>query len=64
MDYQGQFNDKVIFITGGARGIGKGVGDILSERGASLAISDIDGEELKKFKQNILQKVLRLLQEL
>ena len=61
MDYQGQFNDKVIFITGGARGIGKGVGDILSERGASLAISDIDGEELKKIQTEYSSKGVEII---
>ena len=43
-----QFKDKIVFITGGARGIGKGTAEVFSERGAKLAISDLDGEELKK----------------
>ena len=61
MDYQGQFKNKIAFITGGARGIGKGVADILSDRGASLAISDIDGEELKKIQSEYSSKNIEVI---
>ena len=61
MGNKGQFSGKIVFITGGARGIGKGVGDILSERGASLAISDIDEEELRKINEEYSSKGVEIL---
>ena len=51
-----QFKDKIVFITGGARGIGKGTAEVFSERGAKLAISDLDGEELKKLETEFSSK--------
>ena len=44
-----QFKDKIVFITGGARGIGKGTAEVFSERGAKLALCDSN--------QNILKEV-------
>ena len=61
MNQQDQFKGKVAFITGGARGIGKGIADILSERGASLAISDIDGDELEKVHEQYLSRGVEIL---
>ena len=51
-----QFYGKVAFITGGARGIGKGIADVLADRGANLAISDIDDAELKVIEKEFQQK--------
>ncbi|MBH59755.1 MAG: 3-ketoacyl-ACP reductase [Dehalococcoidia bacterium] len=51
-----QFRDKVVFITGGARGIGKGTAEVFSERGAKLAISDLDGEELERLETEFSSK--------
>ena len=51
-----QFFGKVAFITGGARGIGKGIADVLADRGANLAISDIDDAELKVIEKEFQQK--------
>lgn len=51
-----QFRDKVVFITGGARGIGKGTAEVFSERGAKLAVSDLDGEELERLETEFSSK--------
>jgi NAD(P)-dependent dehydrogenase (short-subunit alcohol dehydrogenase family) len=39
----GQLQDKVAFITGAGRGIGVGIANVLVERGAAVAICDLDG---------------------
>ena len=39
-----EFQDKVVFITGGGRGFGKAFGAALCERGARVVLADIDGE--------------------
>lgn len=43
-----RLDDKKIFVTGGARGIGKSVATAFAEAGADLAIVDVDIEEAKK----------------
>lgn len=43
-----EFAGKVALITGAAMGIGAAVAEILSERGANLALLDRDGAELEK----------------
>ena len=39
----GQLQDKVAFITGAGRGIGVGIANVLVERGATVAVCDLDG---------------------
>tara|TARA_B100001029_G_scaffold118648_2_gene98406 strand:- start:9274 stop:10104 length:831 start_codon:yes stop_codon:yes gene_type:complete len=56
-----QFRDKVVFITGGARGIGKGTAEVFSERSAKLAVSDLDGEELKKLEIEFSSKGIEII---
>lgn len=43
-----RLDKKAIFVTGGARGIGKSVATAFAEAGADLAIVDVDIEEAKK----------------
>tara|TARA_Y100001934_G_C12368891_1_gene785144 strand:- start:665 stop:1507 length:843 start_codon:yes stop_codon:yes gene_type:complete len=40
----GQLQDKVALITGAGRGIGVGIANILVERGAAVAVCDLDGD--------------------
>ena len=39
----GQLQDKVALITGAGRGIGVGIANVLVERGAAVAVCDLDG---------------------
>ena len=41
MDY----SDKVVAVTGGARGIGRAMADAFHAAGAKIAIADLDGAE-------------------
>ena len=43
-----RLDKKAIFVTGGARGIGKSVATAFAEAGADVAIVDVDIDEAKK----------------
>lgn len=51
-----RLDGKKIFVTGGARGIGKSVAVAFAEAGADLAIVDLDIEEAKKTAEEIAGK--------
>jgi 2-dehydro-3-deoxy-L-rhamnonate dehydrogenase (NAD+) len=42
-----RFDGKIIILTGAARGLGKAAAHLLAERGATLALVDIRGDELE-----------------
>ena len=48
-----ELTDKVAIVTGGARGIGKGISTILAKQGAKVAIADLLEEEAKKTVEEI-----------
>nr|WP_208854394.1 SDR family NAD(P)-dependent oxidoreductase [Thermoanaerobacter wiegelii] len=43
-----RFENKVVFITGAAKGIGKAISQGFAEEGALLALSDLDIDELER----------------
>lgn len=51
-----RLDGKKIFVTGGARGIGKSLVTALAEAGADIAIVDVDLEEAKKVAEEIEKK--------
>lgn len=52
----GIFNGRVALVTGGARGIGKGVAQRFAEEGAKVAVIDIDEETLSATVQELREK--------
>ena len=48
-----QFKDKVAIITGGASGIGLGIGRALAAEGAHLVVADIDEENATKAAEDL-----------
>lgn len=50
---QWTLSGKVIFITGGAQGIGGETGRALAQRGAKVVLSDINGEALERIARTI-----------
>lgn len=54
-----RLDDKKIFVTGGARGIGKSVATAFAEAGADVAIADLDVAEAEKTAKEIAQATQR-----
>jgi 2-hydroxycyclohexanecarboxyl-CoA dehydrogenase len=50
------FQGKTCFITGGARGLGLGIARQLAERGASLALADLDAAALEAARSELEQR--------
>jgi NAD(P)-dependent dehydrogenase (short-subunit alcohol dehydrogenase family) len=48
-----KFENKVVFITGCARGIGRAITQVFAEEGALLALADLDDKELEKVKNEL-----------
>jgi 3-oxoacyl-[acyl-carrier protein] reductase len=51
-----RFKDKVVFITGGAKGLGKAMAKAFSNEGASVAVNDIDDKALSGFREEFKGK--------
>jgi len=59
-NFKGQFKDKLVVVTGGARGIGQHIAQAFARAGATLALLDFDvpsQEETKKLCEELGSKV-------
>ncbi len=50
-----QLHDKVALVTGGASGLGRGICLVLAERGADVAVADIDLDGVRRVEAEVAQ---------
>jgi meso-butanediol dehydrogenase / (S,S)-butanediol dehydrogenase / diacetyl reductase len=55
-----RFENKVVFITGSARGIGRAITQVFADEGAILALSDLDENELGKVEKELENTVKQI----
>jgi NAD(P)-dependent dehydrogenase (short-subunit alcohol dehydrogenase family) len=56
-----QFADRVVLVTGAARGIGRATAELFAAEGASVAVLDIDRDEAQKVADTICTRGLQAL---
>ncbi|MCM3388453.1 3-oxoacyl-ACP reductase FabG [Ureibacillus chungkukjangi] len=56
-----RFDNRVAFITGGSRGIGKGIAETFADEGAKIAIIDINEEALQEVQAEFKEKGINIL---
>jgi len=56
-----KFENRVAFVTGGSRGIGKSIAEIFAEEGAKIAIIDINEEALQEVHTEFKEKGFDIL---
>jgi 3-oxoacyl-[acyl-carrier protein] reductase len=52
----GRFDGRVAFVTGGSRGIGKGITELFAQEGAKVAIIDVNEEALHETTSELREK--------
>ncbi|NHC39659.1 SDR family oxidoreductase [Bacillus sp. MM2020_1] len=53
---EGRFTGKVAFVTGGSRGIGKGIVELFAQEGAKVALIDLNEEALSQTTNELREK--------
>ena len=48
--------NNIVMITGGASGIGKGICGVMAKKGSSIAIADINEDNLKKVEEELIEE--------